>query len=74
MTIPTDTREGAAVRWVGPAWEGTAGPDATAWIRPGDAGTFLGFDGPPGDPEVVVTFPATGAFVTPQTNVEPSPV
>jgi hypothetical protein len=73
VTIPTDAREGAAVRWIGAAQEETSGPDSTAWVRPGDVGTFLGFDGPPGDPEVVVTFPATGGFVTPQANVEPSP-
>jgi hypothetical protein len=73
VTIPTNTREGAAVRWIGAAREETSGPDSTAWVRPGDVGTFLGFDGPPGDLEVVVTFPATGAFVTPQANVEPAP-
>ena len=70
VVIPTDATEGTAVRWVGAAREETTGPDSTAWVRPGDLGTFLGFDGPPGDPEVVVSFPEAITFVTAQENVE----
>jgi hypothetical protein len=68
MPIPDDAHAGLAVRWVGDAYREESGE-----VTAGSLGTFLGFDGPPGDPEVVVTFPAVGAFVTPQANVEPSP-
>jgi hypothetical protein len=68
MPIPQDAAYGLAVRWVGDAYREESGQ-----VTAGDLGTFLHFDGPPGDPEVVVTFPATGTFVTPQANVEPAP-
>jgi hypothetical protein len=44
---------------------------ATGDVQPGDEGTFISFDGPPGDPEMVVSFPGAQMFVIPKENVEP---
>ncbi|MGH8824961.1 MAG: hypothetical protein ACRDVN_10840 [Jiangellaceae bacterium] len=66
MTFPADARPGMAVRWVGAEYRDPAGV-----VRLGDVGTFIDFDGPDRDTaEVVVTFPATGAFVAPREDVE----
>jgi hypothetical protein len=72
--IPDDAPHGMAIRWIGEPYSDELGEhgEIHAEVRPGDLGTFIDFDGPPGDPEVVVTFPSTGAFVTPQGNVEPT--
>ena len=72
--IPDDAPHGMAIRWIGETYSEELGEhgEIHAEVRPGDLGTFIDFDGPPGYPEVVVTFPSTGAFVTPQGNVEPA--
>jgi hypothetical protein len=62
MAIPDDAQPGIKVRWIGPPQED---------VQPGDEGTFITFDGPPGDPEVVVSFPGALTFVIPKENVEP---
>ena len=71
MAIPIDTSNGAAVRWIGAPREEMIGPDSTDWVRPGDVGQFIDFEGPRGDPNVVVTFPAVGALVCSADDVEP---
>ena len=71
MAIPEGMNHGASIRWIGaPRAEMTA-PDSTDWVRRGDVGTFIDFEGPRGDPNVVVTFPATGAMVCSADDVEP---
>jgi hypothetical protein len=74
MAIPSDAKHGMAVRWIGKAFSEELGEhgEIHAEVRPGDEGTVLGFDGPPGDPDVVVTFPEAFTFVTAQENVEPT--
>jgi hypothetical protein len=61
-----------AVRRIGKTFSEEMGEhgEIHAEVRPGDEGTFLGFDGPPG--EVVVTFPEAFTFATAQENVEPT--
>ena len=72
MAIPIDAVSGMTIRWVGAAHEEMTGPDTTDWVRPGDAGTFIDFDGPPGESKVVVTFRRVGAFVCSSADVEPA--
>lgn len=64
--IPNDAVMGVEIRWVGEPFRDKTG--ATV-VKPGEVGTFITFHGPPGHPEVVVSFPAL-TFVTPQQNVE----
>jgi hypothetical protein len=70
MAIPIDASAGQAVRWIGEPHQEMTGPETTDWVHPGDEGTFITFDGPPGEPEVVVTFPAVGAFVCSSDDVD----
>jgi hypothetical protein len=48
------------------------GPDTSDWVRRGDIGTFLDFDGPRGHHEVVVNFPTVGALLCSVDDVEPA--
>jgi hypothetical protein len=72
VAIPIDTSWGTPVCWIGAAREEMTGPDTSDWVRRGDIGTFLDFDGPRGHHEVVVNFPTVGALVCSVDDVEPA--